>query len=465
MLLSVTDFIGRFHPVVVHLPIGILLLAGFFQLFSRRYPVLRPAIPFIILWGAAGAVLSCVTGYLLSMSGDYDAQLVGQHQWMGIVTALVSLVFYRVARSGRKPGLANGFALASIGLITITGHLGGSLTHGSAYLTESLTSGGEAAGLQPIPEIQEAVLYTDVVQPILKGKCYSCHGPSKQKGKLRLDGHEYILKGGEEGAAVKPGEAEESELIKRLLLPVSNDEHMPPKEKPQLTANEIAVLHWWVSSGADFTKKVKDLEQPDKIKPVLAALQAGSPAEEPKNSDIPSDEVARADEKAVQKLKDAGIIVLPVAKDNHYLMVSFVTAGAGADTLMKLLEPLQKQLVWLRLDDANISDQTMDFVAGFRNLTRLYLSNTKITDSGLSKLHPLKQLQVLNLVNTGVTEKGLLGLKDLQHLRAVYLYQTRVDKSRWHELKTAFPKAVLDSGGYVVPTLPSDTTLITNIPY
>ncbi|WP_345032236.1 c-type cytochrome domain-containing protein [Ravibacter arvi] len=453
-----TDFIGRFHPVVVHLPIGILLLAALFQLLSRRFSTVAPAIPLTLLFGALGAVLSCITGYMLSLSGDYDTILAGRHQWLGIATAVLAFVFYGIVRyKATIPKLADSMALASIGLITLTGHLGGSLTHGEDYLTVSLSSENTKAGLPPIPNIQEAVLYTDVVQPILKNRCYSCHGPSKQKGKLRLDEHQYILTGGEDGSAIKAGAADESELIKRLLLPLTNDEHMPPKEKPQLTENEVAVLKWWVDTGAEVSKKVKDLKQTESIKPVLAALESGESKETPKISDIPEAEVAPADENAIQAIRKAGIIVLPVSQDKAYLSASFVTAGAGADTLIKLLEPIRKQLIWLRLDDAKISDKTLGLVAGFPNLTRLYLTNTAISDAGLAQLSPLKQLQVLNLVNTKVTEQGLLALKGLQSLRSIYLFQTAVDKSKWASLQTAFPKTVLDSGGYQVPTFETDT--------
>ena len=134
-------------------------------------------------------------------------------------------------------------------MITVTGHLGGSLTHGSTYLTEGLQSGAEqGAAIKPIPNIQEAVVYTDVVQPLLEAKCYSCHGASKQKGKLRLDQQEFILKGGKSGQTMEPGNADESEMIKRMLLPVDNEDHMPPKEKSQLNHN--LKLNWTGSKVA-----------------------------------------------------------------------------------------------------------------------------------------------------------------------------------------------------------------------
>lgn len=371
-------------------------------------------------------------------------------------------MYYFLNRLSLSAKYANLSAVTVIALITITGHLGGSLTHGSDYLTAGITGDPAEEAAKPIPNIQEAVLYTDVVQPLLKRKCYSCHGTSKQKGKLRLDEEAYILKGGKDGKALVSGKPDESALIKRLLLPLNDDDHMPPREKPQLTPKEVAVLGWWISTGNSFTKKVKELPQTDKIKPVLAALQSGSTGNgEPRSTDVPEAEVSAASETTVQKLKEAGVMIVPVSNEKNYLSANFVTTGSRARELVKLLEPLKKQLVWLRLDGSNIDDAGLKEIAKLEGLTRLYLSNTAVTDTGLQYLQPLKQLQVLNLVGTRVTEKGVAQLKTLGSLRAIYLYKTGVNKAAWTQLKQAFPKTVLDSGGYTVPTLVTDTTIVT----
>ena len=93
MLLSVTEFIGRFHPLLVHLPIGILLLALAFQWLSRKEQYKLPHGVMKVVWisGAFTALLSCITGYMLSLSGDYDEDTVAIHMWMGIAVAAVSL--------------------------------------------------------------------------------------------------------------------------------------------------------------------------------------------------------------------------------------------------------------------------------------------------------------------------------------------------------------------------------------
>lgn len=461
MFLTLPDLIGRFHPVLVHLPIGILLLACLFQILTikSRFTVLQPAIPVMFFWGMVGAVLSCISGYMLSLSGDYDGQLVGRHQWMGIFTASLALILYLLYKFSISETIARWISLGIIILITITGHLGGSLTHGSDYLTEGLNSGDEkGVAMKPIPNIQEAALYGDVVQPLLQAKCYNCHGPNKQKGKLRLDQQEFILKGGKEGKVIEPGKADESEMIERMLLPMTDEDHMPPKEKPQLTPSEISLLHWWISTGADFTKKVKELPQTEKIKPTLLSLEAGSSDAESAMTDVPADPVSKPDEKTIERLKNAGVMVIPVAKSSNYLSISFVTAGPGADSLVKLLEPLKKQLVWLKLDNATINDATMEAVSGLTTLRRLSLSNTNITDKGLAKLQSLQQLQSLNLVGTKVSAQGLMPLGKIKTLKNLYLYHTGVNNNDWNALQKTFPGAQLDSGKYTVPTFAADTT-------
>ena len=408
-----------------------------------------------------GAVGACISGYMLSLSGDYDEDLVGRHQWLGITTAIISLVLYLLYQFSINERIARGVSFGIIILITITGHLGGSLTHGSGYLAEGLHSGDErGAALKPIPNIQEAGLYTDVVQPLFQSRCYGCHGPNKQKGKLRLDKPEFITKGGKDGKVFEPGKPDKSEMIERLLLPPEDEDHMPPKEKPQLTRAEISLLHWWISTGADFNKKVKELPQTNEIRPILLGLQSGAIGDERKATDVPDVEVGQADQDAVDRLKKAGVMVMPVAQNSNYLSVSFVTAGAGADSLIKMLEPLKKQLVWLKLDNAAVDDAAMNEIARLTTLTRLQLSNTNITDIGVEKLQTLQELQSLNLVGTKITAQGIVKLNGLKKLKHLYLYQTGVTNSDWSLLQKTFPATQVDSGKYAVPTLVTDTTVV-----
>ncbi len=159
------QFIGHLHPVLVHLPIGILLLACLFIWQSRKdkYENLQPVINTILFWGMISAIFSCITGYLLSQSGEYDSELGSWHQWMGISVAAISTLIYF---SRKKPSLARWQWLLGavlLFLLFVTGHLGGSLTHGSDYLTRPLASifGEDTIATiirKPLPDVQEAVV-------------------------------------------------------------------------------------------------------------------------------------------------------------------------------------------------------------------------------------------------------------------------------------------------------------------
>jgi len=461
VLASITEFVAHLHPSLVHLPIGFLLAGLLLQWLSHKekYQTLQRAAVIILFWGAVAATLSAITGYLLSISDDYDKTLVGWHQWMGIGTAILSWVLYAGEKRSRWGKGKKIIAFVLLLMVIITGHLGGSLTHGSDYLTRPLTgSGGDSASgiIKPVADVQEAFAYNDVIKPILQTKCYSCHGSNKQKGKLRMDNPEALLKGGKDGKVIVPGNADQSEIIKRLLLPVDNQDHMPPKEKPQPTEGQIALLHWWINSRDDFTKKVKELNQPDKIKPVLLALQK-APEVKSQLSFVPAAPVEKADDKILSQLKQKGVVVLPVAQSSNYLSANFVTHISVDSGDLRLLSLLKKQLIWLKLGSTNIVDSAMNTIGQLTSLTRLSLEHTAISDAGIVKLKALPGLMYLNLVGTKVTAQGVLQLKELKELHSLFLYQAKISKTDWTILKNAFPKTQIDSGGYSVESLPTDT--------
>jgi uncharacterized membrane protein/mono/diheme cytochrome c family protein len=466
LFLTITEFFGHFHPLVVHLPIGILLMALLLQWLSGnpKYQSFKPVIPFLLLCGMISAIVACISGYLLSISDDYNETIVGWHKWMGISLALISVLLYAKGKNIRLIKKVKFLSVALFIMIMITGHLGGLLTHGSDYLTGPLMDvfGNEKTAttlIKPVANVQQAVAYAEVIKPILQTRCYSCHGPNKQKGGLRMDDSMKLLKGGKDGIVINLHNADSSEMIKRLLLPVDNQDHMPPKEKPQPSESQISLLHWWIANGADFTKKVKDLNQPEKLKPVLLALQE-APVIENKLSFVPASPVEKADSSLIEKLKDRGIIVLPVAKESNYLSANFITDTLLRDQDLDLLLLLKKQLVWLKLGFTNLSDEKLAKIGQLHNLTRLSMEHTAIADGGIQQLKSMKQLQYLNIVGTGVTEKGLLQLKDLKELRSIYVYQTKIVTGDWQTLKNAFPGAKIDSGGYMVPLFANDTTKI-----
>ena len=463
MLLTITEFVGRLHPALVHLPIGILLIALLLILLSgkKQYNISPAIINLVLLIGAISAVLACITGYLLSLSDDYDSGLIGWHMWMGIAVAFASILLYIKVVNRKMDITYKIISAALLILIFITGHLGGQITHGANFLSLSLIGNTDSIVIdaKPIINVQNAKVYRDIVQPILYKDCYSCHGPNKQKGGLRLDNFALIMKGGKDGKVIDSRNADSSEIMKRLLLPKEDEDHMPPRQKAQPNEKQIAMLHWWIQQGADTGKYVKELPQPEKLKPFLLALQKNH-IEIKAAANIPKDIVEKADAKAIEELEKKGVIVMPVAQNSNYLMANFVTATNVSDNDLSLLLPIKKQLAWLKIGDAKITDSALFYIGQCKNLTLVQLNNTSIGDAGLQQLRDLKQLQSLNLVGTNVSARGIVALKGLKNLQSLYLYQTKVVRNDWTLLKQQFPKTLLDTGGYVVPLLASDTTVV-----
>jgi mono/diheme cytochrome c family protein len=115
----------------------------------------------------------------------------------------------------------------------------------------------------------DPMVYTGIVKPILSDTCVSCHGEKKQKKKLRLDSLEAIMKGGKDGVVVVPGNVDKSDLMDRITLDLNDDDHMPPKGKPQLNDKQILILKWWVKAGAPGDVPLSSVKMPDAVKAAI----------------------------------------------------------------------------------------------------------------------------------------------------------------------------------------------------
>ena len=265
---DIVIFFGRFHPLVVHLPIGFLLLAGVFEFMGRKeaYANLKGAVGTTLLLGAISAVIAAIFGYMLSYGGGYDESTLSWHMWLGIGVAVFAVVAYLLNRNPSwissgpgKPAYIASFVLM-LGSLGYTGHLGGSLTHGSTYLTQYMPNGMRAiAGLPPkvkkerrvVTNLDSAEIFADVVQPILEARCVSCHNTNKKKGGLLMTSFATLMEGGKNGEIIKVGaDPTKSEIIHRVTLPEDDEDFMPPEGKKPLTEDQIAILEWWIEKGA-----------------------------------------------------------------------------------------------------------------------------------------------------------------------------------------------------------------------
>jgi len=107
----------------------------------------------------------------------------------------------------------------------------------------------------------EPVDYARQIKPLLREHCYACHGPLKQKAKLRLDTAASVRQGGRSGPAVVAGQPGQSLLLD--VVTGANRFRMPPEgEGSHLSAAEVALLRAWVAEGASGPKDERPAEDP-----------------------------------------------------------------------------------------------------------------------------------------------------------------------------------------------------------
>ncbi len=479
ILVSVTEwlsFIGRFHPLAVHLPIGFLVLIVFFELLNKysKITISSEILTVSLLVTAISASFACLLGYFLSEEGGYNKEILEEHQWQGIGLASLSWLSYFVHSNWLRVKfdfdkyLYLPLLVFSFVLMIVAGHHGGNLTHGEAYLTENTPNpfrswlGMSEKSDIPKNEIAlkklnptEAQVYQDIVKPIFKQKCEQCHNANKMKGDLRMDEINLFIKGGKHGVIFKANDVQGSEFIKRILLPESDEEHMPPKGKTQITENELIILKWWLEQGASFNKKVSQLAVSNEVKPILASLGIGDKMNIPSEikqdkyiveESILANNVDAVEISVIEKVKNSGGLVLPLSQNNNYVEITFLNNPKFSDKDASLIAIAPAQTLWLKLSKTQISDISIEFIIKLSNLTRLHLENTKITDNAINSISVLQNLEYLNLIGTNITDASIQNLSNLKNLKKLYLWKTNITLSGVETLKKVLPNLIVDLG-------------------
>ncbi|MCG8305807.1 MAG: hypothetical protein MI975_00350 [Cytophagales bacterium] len=457
--MQIINYLGKFHPLAVHLPIGILSLFLLLALFIPRAQLQKSGalIRLVLLISALSATGSSVSGWLIANSGAYDTKAVTGHQVMGIALTLVNWgIWYKtVFLFECKIGVYRMTLGILAALMILTGHAGGSLTHGADFLTPPPVP----VWFSPESENQRSVTWEssafEAASVIFRQKCAGCHGKNKQKGKLRLDAKEYLLKGGKSGNPIAK-DAASSLLIKRLLLPLDDEDHMPPKEKKQLSKTEIDFLVWWIDNGTDFENTLRAMNLPDSLKGILTTEKVT-----PVNPLIPERNVEAAHPSVVGVLNSFDLIVLPVAENTNHLSVQFVNiAPENLGKAVREVLKIEEQLIWLNLDHQHLDPETWRTVGGLSNLRKLSVKDSNLNDEGMSGLSSLSQLRHLNLVGTDVSLSGIEQIGALKNLKKLHIYQTQIASDDVENIRSLFPETDIEFGYYEVPILKSDTTVL-----
>lgn len=469
-------FLGRFHVLLLHLPIGILLLAVVLEALSRgeRFRGLASSLNVVWALGAATAIATVVLGYLHASEGGFDSAAVNAHRLTGtslaVVAVIIALVRARFAGVYARVWAVG--AVAIVALLFATGHFGGNLTHGDTYLTQYAPA--PLHDLMGVPEEQvaraapkdlaSADLYLDVVAPAFRQRCSSCHNESKRKGGLSLATYAALMKGGEHGVVILAGQPDKSDLVRRISLSHDSSDFMPRDGKTPLTAEQTAAIRWWVAVGAPRKGTVQALNPAPEVLAsieVSPGLRASNPAladtlgeamhesggnPEP---DEPADDAVNVPPAAVAALDDLerkGFAVRAISAGSPLLQADYTTSRPLTDDDMAALSEIAPQLRILNLRNAGTTDAQLKAIGTFENLTRLRLELNPVTDAGLAALSGLRKLEYLNLYGTRITNAGLLSLGSLPRLREVFVWQTQVTPAAIAEFERAHTQVKVVQG-------------------
>jgi uncharacterized membrane protein len=429
---------GRLHPMLLHLPIGFFIIFLLMMTVGISKKSYRKSARLVLNLTAFLVVIAAVAGLLLSREGGYNETVLTRHT---VTAVLLSISVGVLSQLKNEWLVSRPAAMATwivMGLVVVTGHFGAELTHGENYVLAPLQKDVD----ENIP--QDSTVYSLAVAPVIKSKCGSCHSPSKKKGDLILTTLRGIEKGGKHGAVILAGKSAESELMKRIWLPMEQDEHMPPKDKAQLTSAESLLLKYWIDHGAAFDLKADSLPEQDSLR-ILASLIAS----QKKSSDdgkqryafdfIPSE--------TLRKLNSPTISVSQISTTEPALKAGFFLAQYFKIEDLKALGSVKDNIIELNLAGMPIGDESVKEIRQFKNLESLNLNNTRITDKAVAELISMKMLTELKLAGTAISASGLEQVAKSKTIKEVFVWNTRLSGPDLKKLQEQFT-AVRWNHGY-----------------
>jgi len=462
------DFIfslfGRFHPVLVHLPIGFLILGSILIFYSKRNGnEFLPAIRISFFWGSLAAIFSVISGIILYINEGYAFETVRSHLIFGVLTSVFSLGLYFYFRQKVKAieTKAKGLAMGLMALILITGHLGGELTHGSDYFTEVFPDklreflGMSRAAEGPLISLdeerwEEAIFYKDIVHPILSQNCNSCHNEKNKKGDLVLINPEMMEKGGKNGAVLDYHSPLESTLLTRMLLPLEDKEHMPPKDKRQPSKHEIALIIKWLESGVSYEKTLADTGVEEEMIAMFFPKEA--------NDFYPLTDLPFLEEGELEHLRKSGLLVERISRDSPLLKISAMNIPKGKALDLLVLEPIGPHVAVLDISYTGLDDRIWDHMASFKNLSILRVNHLSVEGKGMKALNDLKHLKRIYLNYSSIQLEHLNVLAAHSSLEGIYFYATPAAEQITEAHLNQF-MANLEFGIYELPVLSSDSVV------
>jgi uncharacterized membrane protein len=421
------QFIGRFHPLVIHFPIALFLLVPILEIAGRniRFAYLRLSADFILALATLSASFAAILGWFLGRSGGYSGRLITQHMWAGIVLSFICWICWVLRTRLRDLTLAYGvFLVVGVGVAGWTGYRGGQLSLGPNHLTEHMPN--VLRSLLGVKDTSPALadpntFYGARVQPIFSASCIKCHGEDKHKGNLRLDSYRALMHGGKDGPVIQAGNIQGSDLIRRITLPPSHDDFMPKGKQP-LSADQVKAIELWIGAGASDTLAV------NAIKDAPSAAAAPAEVKFERIDPVAVAKMRSAIEPAVSRLQKQfpGVLEYDSRGSAELRLNASLLGSKFGDQDLQAFAPISEHIIAADLSRTAVSDRSAAVIAGMTQLRVLRLMDTHVSDATVLGLQRLSQLESLNLYGTPITPAVWPTIAKLPKLSHFYAGQTGI---------------------------------------
>ena len=219
---------------------------------------------------------------------------------------------------------------------------------------------------------------------------------------------------------------------------------MPPKGKPQVSSEELAILSWWIEHGGDAKAIVSDVPKSPEITAALdRIIERGSLAKEEIRT------VSAGNPDVISALETKGFIVLPISENQNWLSINALNVDQLSDEDWDLLGKLSPQVVSLKAGGTSLSPKSLEVISQLTELEELSLDHSNIQDDDLTKLKDLQRLLSLNVTATAVSDRGIKAILSLEKLEEIFVFQTEVSQVFSDSINDS-GRIFIERGGYML---------------
>ena len=418
---------GHFHPLLLHLPLGIASFSIILWLLKRNFSgsSFNEIYELTLSISAVSSVFTALLGLFLSKGQDYDAVMLRNHLWSGVALSFFSwFSWWAFTNLEKVKPYWTYLQVFGFALMSFAGHAGGSLTHGADYLNfpDKIEIDEDVQAV-----ITDSAAYFQLaVRPILEEKCVSCHKKDKAKGGLILASNPNTTS---DVWIAKHANFSEmlAEMVQRIDLPITDKEHMPPRGKEPLEPQEILILKNWINAGGNTNE-------------ILATIQQNHPLFADKQLLLQSNSKEKKytfpflSSKKLASLNDAFTVVRQIANESPALKADFFIRKSFDLSKLNKLSAAKEQIIHINLSKMPIRDEDLSLITLFPNLEKLILNQTDITDKGIPSLKKLNKIRVLSLSGTEISIKSVPVLATIKSLEEVYLWHTNITEAEYQDI-------------------------------